>query len=65
MARCPVYYAEAMPKPDQRRGTAPTDEGNSSRFSPSHPRLVPDTRDELAEGDSVLTFLAPPLNNDD
>jgi hypothetical protein len=52
-----------MPKSEQQAGTIPPDESDSSRFSPSHPLLVPDDKDDLAEGESVLIFIAPPPDN--
>jgi hypothetical protein len=49
-----------MPKSAEPEPRTPTDAGDSSRFNPTHPRLVPDDEDDLAEGETVLTFLAPP-----
>jgi hypothetical protein len=49
-----------MPKSEKQTRTTPTDETDESRFSPTHPLLVPDDEDDLAEGESVLTFITHP-----
>jgi hypothetical protein len=54
----------AMPKADNPPPTTPEDESDADRYVREHPRLVPDPDPGLAEGESELTFLAPPPDND-
>jgi hypothetical protein len=54
-----------MPKADNPQPTSPTDASDESRFHPTHPGLVPDEDSGLQEGDSILTFVAPPPDNDE
>lgn len=49
-----------MPTPEKPNGTTPTDETSSSRFNPVSPLLHPAKDDDLAEGESVLTFITHP-----
>jgi hypothetical protein len=47
---------------DEPEPTPPTSANSSPLPDPEYPRLRPDTEDEqeLAEGESELTFFAPP-----
>jgi len=49
-----------MPKSEKQPRTTRTDASDSSRFSPTSPLLHPAKDDDLAEGESVLTFITHP-----
>jgi hypothetical protein len=50
-----------MPNADKTQPTTPTDESDSDRFNPVSPLLHPaEDEDELREGETILTFIAPP-----
>ena len=57
-----VATLKRMVTTDEPEPTPPTSANSSPLPDPEYPRLRPDTEDEqeLAEGESELTFFAPP-----
>jgi hypothetical protein len=55
-----------MMEPEKPEPPTPTEESDSDLYVRQHPLLVRDTEDEddLREGETILTFLAPPPDGD-
>jgi hypothetical protein len=49
-----------MLKHEKPEPTTSTEESDSDLYVPEHPLRVPDPDPDLREGESLLTFLAPP-----